>query len=248
METGNEHEMLNQEKGLTLVKLFIVTTGRHFDLISVEIQECLECADIELSLLQFCPSYSGKRRCHSCLLHAQFTLGVNGSLSQLKQCLSMCVTVRAVYFEPILFSMGLKGFDLSNISAKFTDVRLVGRKMNASKKCQILNIVNSTSNSRDRPDMELHVLGDFRLIEHSNEQSTKVFGAQLFCEGADILARALEGELKSTSTTTLLAGACSNTASFTTTLDFLRCYLSASFAKIGVGDLVLDPFAGSGDV
>jgi hypothetical protein len=127
-------------------------------------------------------------------------------------------------------------------------------------KSNYLNIMDIESiNNNDEISINVHLLSDLRGVTNIDEKKTMYYGAIHFCDGGDLLFRNLNKNLNqekrklSSSSTNVLANGISSKSTFptaqssnsTTTMDFDRCYLTVSSARVIPGAVVVDPFAGS---
>jgi hypothetical protein len=124
-----------------------------------------------------------------------------------------------------------------------------------------LNIMDKKSvNNEDEFSINVHLLSDLRGVTNIDEKKTMYYGAIHFCDGGDLLFRNLnknlnqeKRKLSSSSANVLVNGISSNKSTFptalssnsTTTMDFDRCYLTVSSARVIPGAVVVDPFAGN---
>jgi hypothetical protein len=118
-------------------------------------------------------------------------------------------------------------------------------------------------NNGDKISINVHLLSDLRGVTNIDEKKTIYYGAICFCDGGDLLFRnfnknqnILKRKFLLSSSNDNKNGILNNKSTFptaqssnsTTTMDFDRCYLTVSSARVIPGAVVIDPFAGSGNI
>jgi tRNA G10 N-methylase Trm11 len=110
------------------------------------------------------------------------------------------------------------------------------------------NIIPSNNNKLNANKQiigdNIYILSDLRFISQMDEVKNLFYICKLMCNGGDNTGIKLMKSLDSYGNNWMK----STSALSTTRMDFIRCYLAINAAKISPGDVILDPFVGSGAI